>query len=74
MNFYGKNSTKDKNFLNLYTRLNLAFWIGSDIDSYYSSSKLNLSTLEFKNIKREFLETLRNVRQLDIAELPTSNE
>lgn len=74
LNFYNKNTEYDKNFLNLYTKLNLAFWIGSDIDSYYSSSKLNISTPEFKNIKREFLETLRNARQLDISELPTSNE
>lgn len=74
MNFYGRNIAKDRNFLNLYTKLNHAFWIASDIDHYYDTYKNDISNIEFLKIKREFQETVNNVKNINLYLYPASKE
>ena len=48
MIFYKKNNTHDRIFLELQTKLNLAYWIATDAEHYFQISKNTINTFEYK--------------------------
>ena len=54
MIFYKKNNTHDRVFLELQTKLNLAYWIANDAEHYFQISKNTINTFEYKKLIKQF--------------------
>ena len=54
MIFYKKNNTHDRVFLELQTKLNLAYWIATDAEHYFEISKNTINTFEYKKLIKQF--------------------
>ena len=62
MIFYKKNNTHDRVFLELQTKLNLAYWIATDAEHYFQISNNTINTYEYKKLIKQF-EVASNVAQ-----------
>ena len=54
MIFFNKNAKHDKQFLELQSRLNYAYWIASDAHHYFENTQNNINTYKYGKLVRQF--------------------
>jgi hypothetical protein len=54
MQFFHKNPDQDKIFLIAYSKINLAYWIASDVDFFHTNFKNELNEFEFLRLKSQY--------------------
>tara|TARA_B110000008_G_scaffold267611_1_gene294896 strand:+ start:463 stop:1395 length:933 start_codon:yes stop_codon:yes gene_type:complete len=66
MIFFNKNPKHDRNFIEIQTKLNFAYWIAHDIDHFYEVSKDSLNNFEYTKLKKQLQEAFDIFQDIDI--------
>ena len=67
MIFFNKNTKQDKQFLELQTRLNYAYWVASDAHHYFENSENNINTYEYKELLKQFNSSIEMAEDISIS-------
>ena len=74
MIFFNKNTKQDKQFLELQTRLNYAYWIASDAHHYFENCENNINTYEYEKLVKQFNSSIEMVEDITISSTNLSHE
>ena len=69
MIFFNKNTKHDKQFLELQTRLNYAYWVASDAHHYFENSENTINTYEYKKLVKQFNSSIEMVKDISISSI-----
>lgn len=74
MIFFNKNTKHDKQFLELQTRLNYAYWVASDAHHYFENSESSINTYEYKELVKQFNLSIEMAEDVSISSTSLSND
>ncbi len=67
MIFFNKNTKHDKQFLELQTRLNFAYWVASDAHHYFENAENNINTYEYVKLVKQFNSSIEMAEDISIS-------
>tara|TARA_B100000927_G_C16461808_1_gene468124 strand:- start:73 stop:1017 length:945 start_codon:yes stop_codon:yes gene_type:complete len=67
MIFFNKNTKHDKQFLELQTRLNYAYWVASDAHHYFENAENNINTYEYGKLVKQFNSSIEMAEDISIS-------
>ena len=67
MIFFNKNTKHDKQFLELQTKLNHAYWVASDAHHYFENAENNINTYEYGKLVKQFNSSIEMAEDISIS-------